>query len=232
MGDNLTDAPKRPLPGRKSATASRVRVARDEVQVAAITEDAIPAAARHLLHDPDLTERRQRRSDGRRGEGQELGGLGDGDERVRLEQLMHAQSRARHPSQLGDPRPIPGEELSNFGRQIHRLASRLLDSLQEEADPALPVARGPDPLEELVVALAVLLEVEAEVEERLPERTLVAENERDEEAPEPAVAVEERVNGLELDVDQGRLQQRGCLDRVVVNEFLETPQTVDDQLGG
>ena len=94
--------------------------------------------------------------------------------------------------------------------------------LQEEPDPALPVARGPDPLEELVVALSLLLEVKAEIEERLSERALVAENERDEEVPEPAVAVEERVNGLELNVDQGSLQQRGRLDPIVVDEFLET----------
>ena len=86
----------------------------------------------------------------------------------------------------------------------------------------LPVARGPDPLEELVVALSVLLEVKAEIEERPSERALVAENEHDEEAPAPAVAVEERVNGLELNVDEGRLQQRGRLDRIVVDEFLET----------
>src|SRR5450631_507357 len=96
-----------------------------------------------------------------------------------LEQLVHAERRPRHPPKLRDTGAIAGEQLPDLGREIDRLAGRLLDPFQEEPDPALPIAGGPHLLQELVVPRSVLLEVEAEVEERLPERALVAENERD-----------------------------------------------------
>lgn len=88
---------------------------------------------------------------------------------------MDAERGACHPPELRDALAILGEEIPNLRRDVDRLASRLFDPVQEESDLALPVADGPHALEELVVALAVLFEVEAQVEERLPERTLVTE---------------------------------------------------------
>ena len=48
----------------------------------------------------------------------------------------------------------------------------------------------------------MLLEVEAEIQERLVEHSCVEEHQHDQEPPDPTVAVQKRVNGLELGVDE------------------------------
>src|SRR6188768_3869408 len=68
-------------------------------------------------------------------------------------------------------------------------------SLKKESEPALPIAIGADPLQGLVVLIPMGLEIEAQVEEGLFENALVAENERDEEAPQSAIPVQERMDG-------------------------------------
>jgi hypothetical protein len=52
----------------------------------------------------------------------------------------------------------------------------------------------------------MLLQVEAQVEERLAQDPAVTEQQGDQEPAHPSVAVEERVDGLELDVRQSRPQ--------------------------
>ena len=85
-----------------------------------------------------------------------------------------------------------------------------LDPLEEEVEPLLPGAAQADALQQLVVALPVPLEEQAEIEERLapgpPRRTAASVIEQSADA---AVAVEERVDGLELDVRQACLDQNG-----------------------
>ena len=54
-----------------------------------------------------------------------------------------------------------------------------------------------------------MFEVQAEVQKRFPEEPGVAQHEGDQEASQATVAVEERVNGLELDVGQAALTRTG-----------------------
>ena len=68
----------------------------------------------------------------------------------------------------------------------------LLHPFQEERQPRLPVALAAHPVQELIVGRAILLEVEAQVEQGLAEDTGVAQEETDQQAADPSIAVEER----------------------------------------
>lgn len=61
-------------------------------------------------------------------------------------------------------------------------------AFQEESQPPLPVAVGPYALELFVVDVTVALEVEAEIQQRLAQDFLGAEQESYEEAPDAPIA--------------------------------------------
>ena len=75
------------------------------------------------------------------------------------------------------------------------------------------------------------LEVEAEIEDRFFQNTLRAEQKGDQEPAEPAVAVEEGMDGLELDMDEARLDQGRNLRRVGMDEFLQVGHEVGNLAG-
>jgi hypothetical protein len=72
-----------------------------------------------------------------------------------------------------------------------------------------------------VVLVAVLLEMEAEVQQRLRDDLLGTENEGDEQSSDPSISIEEGMNGLELRVSKSRLDERRRPHRIVVQEELE-----------
>ena len=80
-----------------------------------------------------------------------------------------------------------------------------------------------DALERVVVLLATGLEVGRQVQERLGQPVPDDEEEHDQQPSEPAVAVEERVDRLELVVQQRGLDER-WQSRVLVDEALEIAQ--------
>lgn len=67
----------------------------------------------------------------------------------------------------------------------------------------------------------MLLEVQADVEQRCPEQSVVVKQEGDEQAAHPAVAVEEWMDRLELDVGQPGADQGGQLGTRLVQEALQ-----------
>ena len=76
------------------------------------------------------------------------------------------------------------------------------------------------------------LEVEAQVQQRLVKDALGPQKERDQKSPHSSVAVEEGVDGLELHVCQGRLDEnRNAVGRLV-EEALEVAHAIGDVLGG
>src|SRR5574337_1038746 len=81
----------------------------------------------------------------------------------------------------------------------------LSDPGEEKAKPPGPVSVRSDPLEVIVVTLAMRLEVGGEVEQRLEEPAALDQEERDQESADPAVPVEEGMDRLELLVDQRAL---------------------------
>ena len=83
------------------------------------------------------------------------------------------------------------------------------DAAEEEFDPAFPVARAADGSEAVIVFQSVELEVVGEVEEGELEDIAVAEEEGDEEAADAAIAIEEGVDGFELGVRVGAVDEGG-----------------------
>ena len=73
-------------------------------------------------------------------------------------------------------------------------------------------------------------EVEGEVEERLPEDAFRAQQEGDEEAAQPAISIQKRVNGFELDVGEGGFEQGPCLNWVVVEEFFHGSHAIEHSI--
>src|ERR1035441_2863965 len=85
----------------------------------------------------------------------------------------------------------------------------LLDAAEEEPEPTLPVALEPNGRQVRKVLVSMAPEVGAQVQDWGLQHTALAEQQGDEQPPDPAVAVEERMDGLELRVDQPADDQEG-----------------------
>ncbi len=85
-------------------------------------------------------------------------------------------------------------------------------------------------LKQVVVPITIRLEVEAEVQKRLPQRTLRAKQERDQQSSKSAVAVEKGVNRLKLHVNQSRFDQNGQLLFLVVEKTLKTVEALHQSI--
>ena len=83
---------------------------------------------------------------------------------------------------------------------------------QEELDPRQSFAAFADRLEGLVVALAVALQICAQVEQRRGQPATIDEQEDGQQAADAAVAVEKGVQRLELVVQQRVLHQQGDIE--------------------
>ena len=70
------------------------------------------------------------------------------------------------------------------------------------------------------------LEVKAQVEQRLTQKTFGAEKQSDEQTAQPTIAIEKGVDGLELHVDKTCLYENGQLVFFVVKKMLEEVQTL------
>src|SRR5947207_3028551 len=170
----------------------------------------------------------ERARDGRPGKAERLRCLRNGDERLGLEKLVEAQrGRGGTPEAFNCPAVLV-EQRQDPPRRIGGLTGGFHDTRQEEIEPTLPVAGLAHGLEALVIGVAVGLEIKAEIEERAAQHALLAEEQRDKQPPEPAVAVEERVDGLELYMSEPRLHEDGNLRRSRVQEPLEIAHASPD----
>jgi len=80
---------------------------------------------------------------------------------------------------------------------------------EEELDPAFPVTSAADRGEAVIIFHAVELEVVGEVKEREFKDIAMTEKESDEETADAAIAIEEGVNGFELRVGVGAVDEGG-----------------------
>jgi hypothetical protein len=121
------------------------------------------------------------------------------------------------------------DDLDEPTRGVGRGGRHVDHALEEEPHPLLPLAVRAHALQALVVLVPVALEVQAQVEQRPRQYAcLRAEQERDEQAAEAAVTVEERMDRLELRVRQRRLQEDRRLRRLIVEEALEVAHRRND----
>src|SRR5262245_62639149 len=115
---------------------------------------------------------------------------------------------------------------------MHGAFSRLAHAVEEKREPRLPFPLGSNPTEQAIVLAPVLLEVETQVEEWLAQHSGMTEKKRDEQAADPSVSVEERMDGLELDVGEAGAQQHGQPVLLRMQESLESAHAVGNHRVG
>jgi hypothetical protein len=93
-------------------------------------------------------------------------------------------------------------------------------SVEEESNPTIEVTSAPHVLKVFVVLRLTFLEVGTDIQERLGEHSLLHEEEADEEAAKPAVAIQERVDRLELVMNQSAADEHGKARTLLVEELL------------
>ena len=89
------------------------------------------------------------------------------------------QSGGCRPSEAADLVAVPVRQVEKLLGRLHRLGGGDDHGLGEKIEPGFPVSGHPHVVEQLVVILAVRLEIEAEVEHRLPQHLLFAQEQRD-----------------------------------------------------
>src|SRR5690606_1273734 len=105
-------------------------------------------------------------------------------------------------------RAIRLNEPEKLARGCDRLLRDRRDALEEVSDPPFPIACRAHAIEAAVVFRPMAFEVEAEIEEGLREESPILEEERHQEPSDAPVAIEERVNRLELHVKEARSDER------------------------
>ena len=88
------------------------------------------------------------------------------------------------------------------------LQAHLEHACQEEFEPLLECTVIPDGLQALIVALSMAFEIVRQVQHRLVQHLLLAEQEGDQQPADAAVAVEERVDRLKLRVREADPEQQ------------------------
>lgn len=104
------------------------------------------------------------------------------------------------------------------------------DAAKEEGDPRYEVALLARDQQVVVVLAAMLFEVGGEVEQRLAERAAQHQHQRDHQTSDPTVAVEERMDRLELVVGDGELHEQREVG--LVEELLQIAQRALHLAGG
>jgi hypothetical protein len=107
---------------------------------------------------------------------------------------------------------------------------RLLHTFKEKAEPRFPISLAANSVEQSVVSRTVLLEIETQVKERFTQDTGMAEQESNKQSAHPAVAVEERVYGLELNMGKAYLYEHRKVCVFIVQEELEIPHAFRDKI--
>src|SRR5216683_2769466 len=206
----------------------RLRALAQDLQVGIVDIEFLAFAPGAFAHNAEFRKmiyscghRRLRQAD-------ELGRTGNGKYDSLLERVVQAQRRGRSPPQLFDAGAIVPEQFQDALRRARRLLGGVDDGRQEKMQPRLPCALDSYPLQQIVVGIPALLEIQAQIEYRLCQSPFSAHEQSDEQAPDPAVAVEKGMDGLELHVGKRRFDKKRRLHGVVVKKFFERAHELHD----
>jgi len=144
---------------------------------------------------------------------------------------MYLERRANCSAMTLDLLSVVFEEIDDPSGSDHRGLGGFTDTFKEELQPRFPVTFQPDSLQVVVVVRAMMLEVEAQIEQWLTQNALGPQQESDEESSYSTVAVEKGMNGLELRVRKCGLEENRNPLRRFVEEALEVTHAVGDMLG-
>lgn len=107
----------------------------------------------------------------------------------------------------------------------------LLHARQKELDLYFPVPGGVNAREEIVIDLAIVFEIQTQVEDRLRQRAAATEQESDEKTSESSVAVEKWVESLELHMGQSGPNKKRQILSLRMEKHLELAHALRDEFG-
>src|SRR5208282_2227535 len=99
-----------------------------------------------------------------------------------------------------------------------------------EFEPGLPISVGADAVKQFIISLPIRLEIQAEVKNGLTDSASDAQQERNQQAAQPSVSVQEGVNGFELYMHEGRLHEEWQVFRLAMQELFERTHALHDLL--
>lgn len=105
------------------------------------------------------------------------------------------------------------------------LRRRDCHAFKKERHPRLPITLGADDRQTAVMLCLVLLQVAAEVHQRLGQQVPVFQQRGNQQAPDAPVAIQKWMGGLELRVDECDLGQR----RKIIRRFVDKPLQIGQQ---
>lgn len=204
------------MPGQQRQRLAGLLLGEDSEDLVGAPAELTPRSARSLREDPEPGELAERREGGRAGHlDPPL------DRPCRENRVFEGQFRHLVRDPAGSRLHLGAVLLADIGETLgscDRVFRLRADTIEEQREPSVEVASLPHCLERVVVVVATPLEIRRQVvEKRLGEPAPHDEEEHDQQPSEPAVAIEERVDRLELVVEQGGLDQRGQ-PGVLVNE--------------
>ena len=139
----------------------------ENVQIAAINEEAMPFASSGLFEDAEVDHVAQRLRDRWCGDANPLCGRWYGNDRVSLYVLEHAQYRGCGSAERIDLLLIVLEKVQYLACGAGGLVGGVAHANQEEIEPGFPIALGSHPVEQFVVRGSIGFEIQTEVEDRL-----------------------------------------------------------------
>jgi hypothetical protein len=186
-----------------------------------ITESTIPLLASDLVEYALLSKLLNQlvgRRIARAGNGPDLFNRYD---RTLIEVLQNTVAVSGRPAEvLGDQGPVSFSELQDAPRRLCSLGAHLSDPTEKEGQPSFPIARITNGLKVVIIGLTVAFEIIREIKNRLLQDSSLAQKKRDEQTAYPAIAVQEGVDRLELDMGQADLDQERHIV-ILVQELLE-----------
>src|SRR5690606_780431 len=126
--------------GRSPGCSQRLCPFAEDVQVATVGEDPVPLLAGDLVDDLQILQRAHGGADGGRAERNLRRDLRHAHDDPPRELVEHQSDVAGTTAQSTDPRPVLGQQLEQTLRGVHRLLGGVGHAVEEEPQPAFPVA--------------------------------------------------------------------------------------------
>lgn len=183
-------------------------LAGEHVEVPLVGVDTVAALAGGLLQDSSLLKGFYRLD--RRGfaDAQQLDGQWQRHDRARGKKIQKPDRRNGHAVVTDQSGSVFAEQREEPLDRPDAVVGGLADALEVERGPALPIAAVAHRRQMRVVLLLTPLEREAEVQHGTLEEAPVLEKQCDEQTADAAVAIQKRMDRLELHVCQPSLDQR------------------------
>ena len=120
---------------------------------------------------------------------------------VGLHEFMKPQRGGSSPSQFLYFVFVFRKQLQGPLGSVCCLLCRNRNSLDEECQPVFPCALSANALQQIVVLITIALQIKAGIQKWFCQSALCAQKKRDEQSSESAIAIEKRVNRLELNMN-------------------------------